>query len=443
MIPMSRRAEPSQTWKETLRTLPDGPGVYIFKGSQGRPLYIGKALSLKKRVASYFHESPSLSPRLLSMVSQVGDIEFILTGSELEAFVLESNLVKEQKPKYNIILRDDKHYPFLRIDPKEPFPRPTVGRRIKGDGALYFGPYVPASAMWDTLALIHKTFPLRKCRTLRPSPRPCLEHHLGRCLAPCSGKVSPDQYGELIAQTRALLEGKKKELLRQLKDQMKEASSSLDFERAARLRDQISSLERALEEQRVISSGREDLDVFGLAFQGRVACIQGFTFRSGRLLGRESFLFRGVEEEEKESLMRSFLQQYYSRRLSLPKGILLPCAIAEESLLEEWLKEKKGQRVRVEVPSRGRKLKLLRMAQENARQALQGTLPSPAEEREATELARVLSVGQGLRRIEAYDISNISGTLAVGSMVTWEEGGWKKESYRRFQIRTVVGADDL
>lgn len=429
--------------KEQLRHLPDAPGVYLFKDSQGRPLYIGKALSLRKRVPSYFHDSASLSPRLLSMVSRVRSIEFILTGSELEAFVLESNLVKEQKPRYNIILRDDKHYPFLRIDPKEPFPRPTVARRIKGDGALYFGPYVPASAMWDTLALIDKTFPLRKCKSLRPSPKPCLEHHLGRCLAPCSGKVDPHQYGELIAQTRALLEGKKKDLLRQLQDGMKEASSRLDFERAARLRNQISSLERALEEQRVISSGREDLDVFGLAFHAQAASIQTFTFRKGRLLGRESFLFPGVGQEEKESLLRSFLQQYYSRRLSLPKSILLPLAIAEESLLKEWLRGKKGQAVQVEVPSRGRKLRLVQMAQENAQQALQGTLPSTAQEREVMELERILSPGRNLERIEAYDISNLSGTLAVGSMVAWEDGAWKKGSYRRFKIRTVVGADDL
>jgi excinuclease ABC subunit C len=378
------------------------------------------------------------------MISRVSDIDFIVTGSELEAFILESNLVKEHKPTYNIVLRDDKHYPFLRVDLRESFPRPTVARRIKGDGALYFGPYVPASAMWDTLSLIHKAFPLRKCKTLRPSRRPCLEHHLGRCLAPCSGKVKPAEYDELIAQVRALLEGKKKDLLRQLRDRMREASSHLDFERAGRLRDQISSLERALEEQRVISARREDLDVFALAFQEQVACIQSFTFRKGRLLGRESFLFRGMEERDKESLLVSFLQQFYAGRISIPRTILLPFAIPEESLLKDWFREKKGQAVRVEVPSRGKKLRLLEMALENAQQALQGTHPAAIREREVMELEDILPpLPHGLRRIEAYDISNISGTLAVGSMVAWEGGAWKKEGYRRFKIQTVTGANDL
>ena len=436
--------EHPESFKERLRTLPDAPGVYLFRDARGRPLYIGKALSLRKRVPSYFQAPAALSPRLLSMVSQIENIEYIITESELEAFILESNLVKEQKPKYNIILRDDKHYPFLRISPKESFPRPTVARRLKGDGALYFGPYVPASAMWDTLALINKTFPLRKCRTLRSSSRPCLEYHMGRCLAPCSGRVSEAEYAEVLAQARVFLEGKRKDLLRQLQERMKEAASHLDYERAAKIRNQVSSLEKALQEQRVISSGREDLDIFGLAFEGKVACIQGFTCREGRLLGRESFFFRGMEEKERESLLSSFLQQFYSGRSSIPRTILLPLEIPEKALLGDWLREKKGRKVRVEVPSRGKKLGLLRMALANAQQALEGIFPSSLRlEEEARGLQAILPLATAPRRIEAYDISNISGTQAVGSMVVWENGGWKKDSYRRFKIKTIVGANDV
>jgi excinuclease ABC subunit C len=440
---MAPRDSP-QSIKETLAILPDRPGVYLMRDSQGRPLYIGKALSLHKRVPSYFHDPASLPPRLVSMVSRVRRIEFIVTETEIEAFILESNLVKEQRPKYNIVLRDDKHYPFLRIDLQEPFPRPTVARRIRGDGALYFGPYVPASAMWDTLALINKIFPLRKCKTLRSSPKPCLEFHMGRCLAPCGGRVSETEYGEILAQVRALLEGKRKDLLRQLKALMKEASSHLDYERAARLRDQICSLEKALQEQRVISSGRENLDVFGLAFQGGAACVQAFTFREGRLLGRESFLYRGVGEGEREALLSSFLQQFYSSRLSLPQGILLPFAIPEEALLGDWLKKKKGQVVTVTVPSRGKKQRLLQLALANAQQALEGLSPvATLQEEGARELHEVLTLPKGFRTIEAYDISNISGSQAVGSMVVWDEGIWRKDHYRRFRIKSVVGPNDL
>jgi len=432
-------------WKERLRSLPEGPGIYIFKDSQGRPLYIGKALSLRRRVASYFHDHPYLSPRLRSMISQAQEVDFILTGSELEAFILESNLIKEQRPRYNIVLRDDKHYPFLRLDPREPFARLSVVRRIKDDGALYFGPYVPASAMWDTLALVNKVLPLRKCKTLRASTRPCLEHHLGRCLAPCTGQVKSEEYAELILQARLLLEGKRKDLLPRLRKQMKEASSRLDFEKAARLRDQIASLERALEEQRAISAGQEDLDAFGLAFQGDWACIQSFAVRKGRLLDKQSFLFHGLEEErDREVLLASFLPQFYSRRMSLPTRILLPFTPPDASLLLDWLRQKRGGTVHLEVPSRGKKLRLLQLAMDNARQFLLSSLsPQTAEEEEIRELKKILPSSGELRRIEAYDISNLLGNLAVGSMVVWEAGQWRKESYRRFKIKTVSGADDF
>jgi excinuclease ABC subunit C len=267
---------------------------------------------------------------------------------------------------------------------------------------------------------------------------------MGRCLAPCSGRVSEAEYAEVLAQARVLLEGKRKDLLRQLQEQMKEAASNLDYERAAKIRDQISSLNKALEEQRVISSGREDLDVFGLAFRGKAASVQGFTFREGRLLGRESFLFRGVEEKERESLLSSFLQQFYSGRSSIPRILLLPFEIPEEILLGDWLSEKKGQKVRVEVPIRGKKLGLLRMALANAEQGLEGILPSSARlEEEARGLQTILSLANAPQRIEAYDISNISGTQAVGSMVVWENGVWNKESYRRFKIKTIAGANDV
>jgi len=299
--------------------------------------------------------------------------------------------------------------------------------------------------MWDTLALLNKTLPLRKCKTLRISSKPCLEYHMGRCLAPCSGRIPEDEYAEVLNEARFLLEGKRKDLLRQLSVRMKEAASRLDYERAARIRDQISSLEQALQEQRVISSGREDLDAFGLAFKGKMASIQSFAFREGKLLGRESFLFPGLGEGEREPLLSSFLQQFYSHRSAIPRTILLPFAIPEETLLCAWLRRRKGQRVRVEVPSRGKKLRLLQMAAANAEQALVGVSFSSAWGEETRCLQGVLPLKerQPVRRIEAYDISNISGTQAVGSMVVWEEGFWKKESYRRFKIKSILGADDV
>jgi excinuclease ABC subunit C len=429
--------------REKLLALPDRPGVYILKDAAGAPLYIGKALSLRKRVQTYFSDREAHDDRIAAMVGQVADLEFILTETELEALILESNLIKERRPKYNVVLKDDKHYPFLRLDVADPFPMVTVARRVADDGALYFGPYVPATAMWNVLALVNKTFPLRKCPSLRGRTR-CLEYHLGRCLAPCEGLVDEGQYREVVDQVRLFLDGKNQELGRLLEGQMREAAERLEFERAARLRDQLASLGQVMEGQRAISARGEDQDAFAVAQQGREAQAQVLIVRAGRLIGREAFAFDGVGPAEVPGLLAGLLKQFYLRRQDLPRQILASELPEDAGLIAEWLSARAGRRVEVHVPQRGRKAHLLEMALANAREALAQSLRSAqGRERALQELQEALELPTLPLRIEAYDISNIQGALAVGSMVVMEGGAPKKSDYKRFRIKTVPGPDDF
>jgi excinuclease ABC subunit C len=377
------------------------------------------------------------------MVAQVADVEFILTETGLEALVLESNLIKERRPKYNIVLKDDKHYPFLRLDITDPFPMIQVARRIQDDGALYFGPYVPATAMWNVLALANKTFPLRKCPSIKGRTL-CLEHHLGRCLGPCEGLVDEAQYREVVDQARLFLEGKNQELGKLLGRQMREAADRLEFERAARLRDQLASLRQVMEAQRAISARGEDQDAFGAAHQGREAQIQVLIVRGGRLIGREAFAFDGVTAADVPGLLAGLLTQYYLRRKDLPREILVSEAPEDAELIGEWLSGRAGRRVEVRVPQRGRKAHLLEMALANAREVLAQSLRSAqGRERALQELQEALDLPALPLRIEAYDISNTQGTLAVGSMVVFEGGAPRKSDYKRYRIKTVPGPDDF
>src|SRR3989337_2040650 len=299
----------SDVLQEKVKGLPDAPGVYLFRDGRGHVLYIGKALSLKKRVSSYFTEATDVPERsqIRLMMEQVTDLEFIITANELEALILESNLIKSHKPRYNIALKDDKHYPFLKLDLKDPFPWVQVVRRIKDDGALYYGPYVPTTAMWDVLALVNKTIPLRKCRSIE-GRKLCLEYHLGRCLGPSHGLIGRKEYGELVDQARLLLDGKDQELTKRLKERMHQAAGTLEFEQAAKYRDQIASLRQAFERQKIISPRGEDLDVFGLAHEAREAQVQLFLIRRGRLIGRETFTFE-LGAETPSGLLASLLKQ--------------------------------------------------------------------------------------------------------------------------------------
>jgi excinuclease ABC subunit C len=376
------------------------------------------------------------------MIDQIADLEFILTENELEALILESNLIKNHRPRYNIVLKDDKHYPFLRLDPNDPFPWVQVVRRIKDDGALYYGPYVPSTAMWDVLALVNKTIPLRKCRSIE-GRKLCLEYHLGRCLGPCEGLIGRKEYGELVDQARLLLDGKDQELTKRLKERMHQAAESLEFEQAAKYRDQIASLRQVFERQKVISPRGEDLDVFGLAHEAREAQVQLFLIRRGRLIGRETFTFE-LGAETPSGLLASLLKQFYVGSRDIPKEILLSHPLEDASLIAAWLASRANRHVELLVPQRGRKARLVQMAQRNAQEALALSLRS-SQSREAalSELQEALGLTGLPRQIEAYDISNISGTLAVGSQVVWEDGKSKKSAYRRYKINTVEGPDDF
>ncbi len=430
--------------QEKIRGLPDAPGVYLYTDAQGELLYVGKAISLRKRVQSYFTDRDFGydAARLSSMVSQIADVEYLLTANELEALILESNLIKERRPRYNIVLRDDKHYPFIRLNPKDPFPALQVVRRIRNDGALYFGPYVPAGTMWDLLALVHKTFPLRTCRSIAGRTR-CLEYHLGRCLAPCEGLVSREEYAEIVEQVRLVLEGRDREAIGRLEAQMQQAAEGMQYERAAKLRDQLATLRHAAEGQRVISARGEEQDVFGLAQDGPDVQVQVLVVRGGKLIGRESFPFDRMAAGSEGELLSSLLAQYYLGARYVPRLILVSHHLPEAGLLAAMLSKRAERQVEIRVPERGSKARLMEMALSNARAILAQSLRSAASRELAmAEVQEVLGLPRLPRRIECSDISNISGVLAVGALVTFVDAQPCRAAYKRFRIQTVQGADD-
>ncbi len=432
--------------KAKLEAVPHGPGVYLMKGGQGRILYIGKARSLSDRVRSYFHKGSALTPKIHSMVDQVQDIEYLVTQSELEALILENNLIKKHRPKYNVLLRDDKNYPFLRLPLKDDYPRLHIVRRVKRDGALYFGPYVPTNALRETIRVLRRVFPLPNCKIKidGTAERACIEFEIKRCLAPCTGHQSREQYRSMIQQVKMFLEGKDRELINQLKTQMENESRRLHFEEAARLRDTIFKIERTLEKQRVTSTDLVDQDVLSLARHQDVADLQVMFVRGGMLIGRKDFFLEGVGELPEEEVYTSLIQQIYSKEGVIPPEILLPIKLAEKDLLERWLSGKREGPVRLHAPSRGPDAQLLKLAQENAALRLQEHLGLQQQGEQAlTEVQRLLGLRRLPRRIEAFDISNIMGDQAVGSMVVYEGKGMKKSDYRKFKIRTIRVANDF
>jgi excinuclease ABC subunit C len=432
--------------KVKLEGVPHSPGVYLMKGKQGRILYIGKARFLSERVRSYFHKGAVLTPKIHSMVNQVQDIEYLVTQNELEALVLENNLIKKHRPKYNVLLRDDKNYPFLRLPLQDDYPRLQIVRRVKRDGALYFGPYVPTHALRETLRVLRRVFPLPNCKIKidGTAERACIEFEIKRCLAPCTGYQSREQYRSMIQQVKMFLEGKDRELIKQLKVQMEDEAQRLHFEEAARLRDTISKIERTLEKQRVTSTHLMDQDVLALARQGDVADLQVMFVRGGMLIGRKDFFLEGVGELPEDEIYASLIQQIYSKEGVIPSEILLPVKMAEKDLLERWLTDKREGPVRLHAPSRGPDAQLLKLAQENAALRLQEhQVLQQQGEQAIAEIQRLLGLRELPRRIEAFDISNIMGDQAVGAMVVYEGKGMKKSEYRRFKIRTIRGANDF
>ncbi len=426
--------------------LPQQPGVYLFKNASGEILYVGKASVLADRVRSYFQRGTDHTPKTTVLVGQVADVETIVTRSELEALILESNLIKRHRPRFNVVLRDDKQYPYLRLPVKEDFPRLSIVRRVQKDGALYYGPYTPAGALRETLKVIRKVFPLATCEIDidGKAERACIEFEIKRCMAPCIGNQTREEYHRIVKQVRQFLEGRDTELLEDLRAHMHAAAEREEFEEAARLRDRIFKIERTLEKQRITQTSSTDQDVLGLARRGAAVDLQMLFVRGGLLIGRKDFFWTESAEASDEELVRSAIEQFYNKDGLPPKELLVPTTLADAPLIERWLSEKKGEPVRVLAPERGKKHQLVQLAEENAAAALADHLRNEETDRLATEeLKRLLRLDKVPRRIEGFDISNTMGDQSVASLVVWEDGQAKKSDYRKFRIRTVAGANDF
>ena len=431
-----------------LKALPVTPGVYLMKDARGDVIYVGKAASLRSRVRSYFQAGAETERRTRAWVGDIDDFEVIRTATESEAFLLEDTLVKRHQPVHNARLRDDKRYPYLKIT-AEPFPRILVVRRRFDDDARYFGPYTSAKSMRATLKLAQRIFPIRTCSLdlpLKTPRRPCLNYHIGRCLGPCAELVGPEEYGAMVDRAAMLFEGRVAGLISGLRASMKEAADAQQFERAAHLRDQIEALQRSLERQSVVLPDTIDRDVLGLAVGEERASVQVFLVRGGRLAGRESYPLRTPADAPEDEILSAFLTQYYANASSVPREILLPLDVDETERLEAWLTDLRGRRVRVRVPQRGEKRRLVEIANDNARFAMKGERRNEVVRKEEAaalvELADALSLSTFPQRIEAYDISNTQGGEATGSMVVFEGGRPRRDAYRRFRIQRAEGPDD-
>ena len=430
--------------REKLKLLPENPGVYIMKDAAGKIIYVGKAVVLKNRVRQYFQSSRNHTPKVRAMVAKVADFEFIMTASEVEALILECNLIKKHRPRYNISLKDDKSYPYVKVTLQDDFPRVFLTHRILKDGARYFGPYTNVTAVHESLKLLRRLFPLRNCKTLQD--RPCLEYHIKRCLAPCAGKISKEEYDGMIRSVLLFLEGRTADVEKELEYRMRKAAEAYHFELAARLRDQLAAVKKVAEKQNIVT-GAGDQDAIGMARSEIGVCVQVFFIRSGKMIGREHFLLQGSEDESDEALLAAFLQQYYHRATFIPREILLPMDLAEVSLLETWLAEKKGAKVQLLVPQRGTKHDIVAMAASNAEKFLSDEAARIRQANAQTlgaveELGRYLGLKNPPNRMECFDISHIQGSETVASMVVFEGGLPKKSDYRRFKINSTEGKPD-
>jgi len=434
--------------EEQLKTLPAKPGVYIFRDNQGKVIYVGKAASLRNRMRTYFSPSTSLSSKLEKLVARISDFETIVTDSEQEALILECTLIKKYRPSYNVRLKDDKTFPYLKIDVKNDWPSVRITRRFHKNSDRYFGPFASASSLRQTLRLIKKIFPFRSCnKTITgKDARPCLEYHINSCPGPCIGAVSKENYHDVIKQVVLFLEGRQETVLRDLKNKMEKASQQLQFEKAALLRDQIQAIEEVIEGQKIAVTVKDDHDAIALAQTSDLAYVEIFFIRSNRLIGRDYILLDGIRDEEPSQIMTSFIKQYYASASSIPPLILLQYPVEEPQVITKWLANQRGATVKLHVPHKGAKKQLMDIVAENAGQGLalyqakQSTIIKSALVLE--ELKERLGLPRLPLRIEGYDISNIRGNLAVGSMVVFDKGQPKPSYYRRFRIKSVVGIDD-
>ncbi len=435
--------------KERLSSIPTRPGVYLMKGEADEVLYVGKAVNLRSRLRSYFQTSATRSPRVCRLVENVANLDFVVTGSEVEALILENNLIKKHRPHFNVRLKDDKRYPYIKITWQEDFPRVTVVRRMQSDGARYFGPYTSSSAMRQTMDLLRRIFPYLTCKRkiTGTDDRACLYYHIGRCLGPCIGAVSKQEYRDMMHQICLFLEGKSDEIIASLRQGMESAAERMEFERAASLRDQIDAVEQVIERQRVVSPSQVDQDAIAFAREDGEICVQVFFVRRGKLIGHEYFLMEGTGDAEPPEIVTSFIKQFYNHAAHIPPEILLPDEIGEAHIIEQWLGDKRSGKITLRVPRRGQKRKLVEMVEENARETLTHLMAREQIEKDRaiaglSDLQSQLSLDAPPLRIEAYDISNLQGVAATGSMVVFAEGMPAKSEYRRFKIRAVQRPDD-
>ncbi len=435
-------------FSERLKAAPAKPGVYTMRGKDGAVLYVGKAASLRNRLRSYFQNPLGLEPKIRRMVERVADFEFVITDTESEALILENTLIKRHQPPFNARLKDDKTYPYIKIDVSEDFPQVYFTRRINQDGSRYFGPFASASSVRRTLALLKRLFPYRSCtKTITGTdPRPCLEYHIKRCLAPCTGEIGKDEYREIIEQVILFLEGRTSQVVRGLDRNMRAAANELNFERAAALRDQLQAVEKVLEGQKVFHLTSETTDVIALSPAFGETWVEVFFIRQGKLIGRDHFIMSGTDDDDPAKAVTAFVKQFYDANPYVPRLILVQHTIEGVESIEDWLREKRGGRVEIRVPQRGEKRKLLEMVAQNAAEGVEqlkikqaeGSNPDSAME----EVQEALGLPRLPRRIECYDISNIQGSNPVGSMVVFQDGKSSNSNYRRFKIKNVEGVDD-
>ncbi|WP_291731942.1 excinuclease ABC subunit UvrC [Clostridium sp.] len=433
-----------------IKNLPDKPGVYLMKNSLGEVIYVGKAKVLKNRVKSYFQKSKNHSEKVKVMVKNIAEFEYIVTDSEMEALILECNLIKKYSPKYNILLKDDKFYPFIKITVNDDYPRVFVTRRFAKDGSKYFGPYTNGSAVYETLDLIYKIFPLRNCKLVikenGEKVRPCLNYHIKKCLGPCGGHISKEEYGKMINDIIDILSGKETYITKMLKSDMEKAAEELEFEKAASLRDKILSINAIAEKQKIFKTMEGDEDFINIEQDEKDSCIQVFFSRDGKVIGREHFIFENTANESIGEIIEDFIGSFYGGTAKIPKTIYVP-QIDNFDLMEEYLTIKRGAKVWIKVPQKGQKKEMLEMVKNNARITLEKFKDKYLKDKEINrisllELQDLLELEECPQRIEAYDISNIQGVDSVGTMIVFEEGRAKNSDYRRFKIKTVKGAND-
>lgn len=432
--------------RENLKKMPDKPGVYIMRDMDNTILYVGKAINLKKRVSWYFRKT-NKSQRIEKMVSKIDHFEYIITDNEVEALILECNLIKKHKPQYNVMLKDDKSYPYIKITLKEMFPRIYITRKLIEDGSKYYGPYTDVAAVKEMLYFIKTIFPLKSCKTdftnVKKNHRPCLNYHIKKCLAPCIGNINSDDYKKMIEKVCDFLDGKYEEVVKKLTEEMNKYSENLEYEKAANIRDKINSIKKAGEKQKVSKFSNEDIDVIGISKYINRACIEVLTVRGGKLLGQEQYKFSNIEDETEEELLSTFIKQFYSSRFYIPNKILIRYEIEDVNIIHQWLNEIKNRKVEIKVAIKGESARLLEMAEKNAFNCLKNSVDDSENDNIILKMYDILHLKKIPNKIESYDISNIGNEDMVGAMITLINGKLIPKLYRKFKIKDAYTQDDV